>query len=221
MANVNAPYGFLPIQSSVGASSNFEMVQARIAVADTTKIYRGDPVKLLATGYIAQWTATTAVSQLLGIFWGCSYLSTATGKMVQNNFWPGSDVATTAQETVQANIVPCTGSATPLFRVQTDAQGAAFADFGLNFDVGIGTGNTLNGQSGAYLDVAGASGTTATLPFRLVGFYGGYPGAGFGGVQPSGTNPYGSGGTGQTATAQGYNWVIVRANTLGAGTTGI
>ncbi len=218
MANVNNPYGLLPIQSSVGASSTFENIQARIAVGDTQKIFRGDPVKFLSSGYIAAWTATTANSQLAGIFWGVTYLSTASGKMVQNNFWPGADVASTAQETVAAQIIPCVGSASPLFRVQTDGTGAAFADFGLNFDVGMGTGNTLNGQSACYLDIAGTSGTTATLPFRLVGFYGGYMGAGMGGVQPSATNPYGSGGTSQVATAVAYNWVIVRANVAGIGT---
>lgn len=215
MANQSAPYGFLPIQSAVGAASNFEMVQAQIAYNDTTPIMRGDPVKLLNTGYIARWTSGTAVSQLFGIFWGVHYLSSSQGKLVPNNFWPGSDVASTAQNTIVADIVPCTGSASPLFRCQTDATGAAFADIGTNFDVGVATGSTLSGQSACYLDISN-SGTTATLPFRLVQLYGGLPGAGgFMGAQPSTTNPYGGSATG------GYNWVIVRANVTGAGATGI
>lgn len=216
MANVSAPNGLMPIQSAIGAASNFENIQAQIAYNDTTKIFRGDPVKLLSTGYIAQWSAGTAVSQLAGVFWGCTYLSTATGKMNPSSFWPGADVASTAQSTIVANIIPCTGSASPLFKIQTDATGAAFADFGLNFDVGLGTGNTLSGQSAAYLDVAGASGTTATLPFRLIQFYGGTAGqGGYGGVQPSSTNAYGGSYTGA------YNYVIVRANVSGAGATGV
>lgn len=115
MANVNAPFGLRPIQSAVGAASNFEMIQANIAYNDTTPIYRGDPVKLLNTGYISQWTASTAVSQLWGIFWGVTYLSSSQGKVVQNMYWPGSDVASTAQSTIVANIIPCTGSASPVF----------------------------------------------------------------------------------------------------------
>lgn len=215
MANVNAPYGFMPIQSAVGAASNFEMVQAQIAYNDTTPIYRGDPVKLLNTGYISQWTAATAVSQLYGIFWGVSYLSSSQGKVVPNNFWPGADVASTAQTSIVANIIPCTGSASPLFRVQSDSTGTAFADIGHNVDVALGTGSALNGQSGAYINM-GTSGVTATLPFRIVQLYGGLPGAGgFQGVQPSATNPYGGSATGA------YNWVIVRANVTGAGATGI
>ncbi len=74
----------------------------------------------------------------------------------------------------------------------------------------LGTGSTLTGQSAAYLDVSTMT-TTATLPFRIVQLYGGLPGAGgFMGVQPSTTNPYGGSATGA------YNWVVVRANTLGA-----
>ena len=66
MANVNAPFGLKPLTSATGAASNYEMRKANIAYNNTTKIYRGDPVKLLSTGYIAQWTAATAVSQLAG-----------------------------------------------------------------------------------------------------------------------------------------------------------
>jgi hypothetical protein len=62
----------------------------------------------------------------------------------------------------------------------------------------MGTGNTLNGRSGAYLDMYTAS-TTSTLPFRLIGLYQGV-------------------GNGSDATTAN-NWVIVSANTLQ--TTGI
>lgn len=213
MANVNAPFGFKPIQSAVGAASNYEMVQAQIAYNDTTKIFRGDPVKMDPTGYVTQWTAGTAVSQLGGIFWGCTYLSTSQGKKVFNNFWPGADVASGAQSSIVCQLVPCTGSASPLFLVQSDSTGTAFADIGTNLEASLGTGNTLTGQSGAY--VVATPATTATLPFRVVQLYGGVPGAGgFGGIQPSATNPYGGSATGA------YNWIIVRANVVGAGATG-
>jgi len=194
MANVNAPYGFLPLQSAVGAASNYEMIQGNIAYNDTTPIYRGDPVKMLSTGYVSQWSNGTAVSQLWGIFWGVTYLSTSQGKQVQNNFWPGNDVASTAQSSIVASIIPCTGSASPVFRVQSDSTGVAFADIGQNCDVTLGTGSAFNGQSGAYISNLGS---TATLPFRIVGLYGGPQGSGgFGGIQPSSTNPYGGSATG-------------------------
>ena len=216
MANVNAPFGFKPIQSAVGAASNFEMVQGQILYSDTTKIFRGDPVKYTDTtgAYITQWTASTPVSQLVGIFWGCTYLSTAQGKVVQSQIWPGADVASTAQDTIVANIVPCTGSASPLLLVQSDSTGVAFADIGSNMDSAAAVGSTFTGQSAMFLAVTPA--TTATLPWRVVCLYGGKPGAGgFMGIQPSTTNPYGGSATGA------YNWVIVRANVVGAGATGL
>lgn len=216
MANVNAPFGLLPQGlTGTGTAPNFEMANVNIAYNDTTKIYRGDPVKKLATGYVAQWTATTAVSQLAGIFWGCQYLSTSQGKTVFSQFWPGADVASTAQSSIVGYIVPCNLAVSTTFLVQTDATGAAFADIGANFDVALGTGSTLSGKSGCYLDISTLN-TTATLPFRLVKLYGGVPGSGGAmGIQPGDTGPYSGSSTGA------YNWVLVQANVSGAGSTGI
>lgn len=211
MANVNAPFGLKPLTSATGAPSNYEMRQATIAYNDATVIYRGDPVKMLSTGYISQWSNGTAVSQLWGVFWGCEYLSTAQGKKVFSQIWPGADVASTAQSSITAFIIPCNQAIAGTFLVQSDGTGVAFADIGQNADITLGTGNSLTGQSGAYLSNLG---TGATLPFRIMGLYGGPAGSGgFGGIQPSSTNPYGGSATGA------YNWVVVSANNTGS--TGI
>lgn len=215
MANVNAPFGLRQQQSATGAGSNFEMIYRQVAYNDTTKIFTGDPVKQVDTGYVAQWTAATEVSQMIGIFAGCEYLSSATGKMQSSPFWPGADVASTAQNTIIAKIIPCNLAIPSRFIVQSDATGCAFADIGLNVDLALGTGNTTTGISGAYINM-GTKAATATLPFRIVGLYGGLPGAGgAGGVQPGSTGPYSGSPTGA------YNWVIVMANVSGAGSTGI
>lgn len=221
MANVFAPYGLWPVTSSTGSASNYEQSSGVIAYNDTTKIFRGDPVKKLSTGFVSQWTPGTAVSQLAGIFWGCTYLSTAQGKQVESQFWPGADVASTAQNSVIAWLIPCTGANAGTFRVQaansstTDVTGVAFADIGQTIDVALGSGNTLNGASTAYIDLNTIN-TTATLPFRIEALYGGGIGAGgFGGVQPGTSGPYSGSATGA------FNWVIVRANVTGAGATGI
>lgn len=213
MANNNAPFGFQVQQSAVGAPSNFEMAPAVIAYNDSTKIFTGDPVKLLSTGFIAQWTAGTAVSELAGIFDGCEYLSSSQGKMVSSPYWPGADVASTAQNTIVAKIIPCTGASAPWFKVQSDVTGVAFADLGQNCDVNLGTGNTITGQSGAYIV---SLGTTNTLPFRIRRLYGGAIGAGgAGGVTPGTTGPYSGSATGA------YNLVLVQANVTGFGADGI
>ena len=215
MANNNSPFGLKPYKGASGVPFNFELIPATIAYNDTQAIYRGDPVQKLTTGFISQWDAGVAVSQLAGIFWGVEYLSTAQAKMVSAAYWPGSDVASTAQDSIVAKIIPCTGAPGALFIAQSDATGVAFANIGENIDVALGTGSTTTGWSGAYLNV-GTLAVTATLPFRIERLYGGSIGAGGeGGIQPGSTGPYSGSATGA------YNWVIVRANVSGAGATGL
>jgi len=201
MSNPNSPFGFLPVGVSPGsATPSFGLVTKRILYSNATAIYRGDPVKLLSTGYIAQWTQGTAASQLCGIFWGCSYLSTAQGKTVNNSYWPGSDVSSTAAYAT-AYILPCIGSGQPpLFKVQSDSTQIAFADIGQNVDVTVGTGTVAGvyGKSGASLAYATLN-TTVTLPFRVVDLY-------------SSSMPSGTPGTDDTSS---YNIAIVQANING------
>lgn len=198
MANTNAPFG-LAQSSQLSSAPNYahRTIKNGIASANTTKIYTGDPVKLLSTGYLAQWTAGTAVSQLAGIFVGCEYLSTALGKRTFSPYWPGADTSADAD----AFIIPLTGGTPQVLLVQTDSTGVALADRGSNFDVALGTGSTLTGRSGCYLDVS-TSNTTATLPFRLL-------------------NLYSDVGVGSGSESGAYNWAVVIANVAGAGATGI
>lgn len=203
MSNTFAPFGFSQVGGNPGAAPNFEQVTYPILYSDTNKIFTGDPVKITAGGYIAAWTASTAVSQLFGIFVGCEYLSTSQGRVVWSPYWPGADVASTAQSSIVAYVVPCSPGAAPRFLVQTGnsnttATAVTQADVGANFDVAMGTGNTANGRSGAYLDQYTIN-TTNTLPFRLIGLYQGV-------------------GNGSDATSAN-NWVIVEANT--SQTTGL
>lgn len=202
MANTNAPNGFVEWTGSYGGSApNFGLIVREIAYGDTTKIYRGDPVKMLNTGYVAQWTNGTAVSQLAGIFFGCKYKSTSFGWTRWSNYWPGADVAST--DKVYAFLIPCVFSGVaPTFVVQSDGTALGFADIGQCADVTVGTGSTATGQSGASL-AQGGIGTTATLPFRIVGLLSDYA--------PPGTNG--------TDNSSSYNRVIVAANV--SGTTGI
>lgn len=201
MANVNAPNGFDQTGNFAGdGGTNFSLIKAIVDKGDSTAIGRGDPVKRLSTGYVARWTASTAVSQMAGIFWGCKYRSVALGRVVWNNYWPGSDAA----EDVEVQLIPCNLATPPQFIVQSSGTAIGFADIGSNADVSMGTVNTTTGRSGASLDQATIN-TTATLPFRIVGL--------LSDVAAPGVN-----GTDNTAS---YNRVIVAANVSGAGSTGI
>jgi hypothetical protein len=193
MANTFAPFGLKQTGGAPGAAPNAEQVEYQIVSTDANKIYFGDPVKLLATGYVAAWTAGTAVSQLAGIFVGCKYLSTSQGRVVWSPYWPGADASS---GTVYAYIVPVSPGSPQRFLVQTSnsattAVAVGQASLFLNADVAMGTGSTANGISGAYLDI-NTFNTTPTLPFRIMALY---PGVGPG-----------------SDAASAYNWVIVQAN---------
>jgi hypothetical protein len=203
MSNTFAPFGYSQVGGNAGAAPNFEQAAYPILYSDTDKIYTGDPVKIGSNGYIAAWTAGTGVSQLFGIFAGCQYLSTSQSRVVWSPYWPGADVASGAQSSLVGYVVPVSPGSAPRFLVQTGnssttAVAVTQAYVGQNSDVAMGTGNTLNGRSGAYLDI-NTFGATATLPFRIIGLYQGV-------------------GNGSDATSAN-NWVIVSANTLQ--TTGI
>lgn len=199
MANTNAPFGFKMLGNSGGASPNFEHRVFKVASNNTTAIYYQDPVKLLNTGYIAQWTAGTAVSQLAGIFVGCKYYNTAVGRVVNSPYWPGAN----ASGDVEAYVMPCLFSAgAPQFVVQGSGTAFTLADVGQNIDVAIGTGSALGGCfSGATVDYATLA-TTATLPFRIMRLWSDIAASGSPGTE-----------------ASSYNWVVVAANNTGS--TGI
>lgn len=196
MANTFAPLGLVPYGGADGAAPTYGLnsIPRLIAYNDTTKIYHGDPVKALNTGYVAQWTAATGVSQLAGVFSGCKYYSVSTKQPYFNNYWVGADVATNAR--VEAQLIPVNTATPPIFLVQTGnsvttAVNVDISYVGQNADVALGTGDTNTGMSGAYLDI-NTFNTTATLPFRIIGIYDG----------PNYSND----------PTSANNWVIVQAN---------
>jgi hypothetical protein len=207
--NNNAPFGFVPYRGN-GAAPTYELATRMIASANTTKIFQGDPVIPLTTGYITQMSAGGTV-RCEGIFSGCKYLSTSAKRTVWSNFWPGAD----ANGDVEAYLY---SNPQMQFEVQSsDASGTAavvFANIGeyINIGYGIGlagtpNGNTANGLSTASVDQDTLA-TTVTHPFIVVGLVEAPPGA-------EGTD-----------IASEYNRVIVAFNnassrTNGAGPTGI
>ena len=193
MSNTFAPFGLSQTGGNPGAAPNFEQAAYSILYSDTNKIYTGDPVKLGSNGYVAAWTAGTAVSQLFGIFAGCEYLSSSQGKVVWSNYWPGSD----ATGDVEAYVID-----DPNTRFVVQTSGSSFQITGTNTtftsspvgqlaQLNVGSGSTTTQQSGMYLDTVG---TTATYPFQIVDMV---------------LDPPGSNGSDPTSN---YNYVIVGFN---------
>jgi hypothetical protein len=210
--NTNAPFGFIPYRGN-GAAPTYELATRYIKSDNTTKIFQGDPVIPLTTGYITQMSAGGTV-RCEGVFSGCKYVSVSLKRTVWSNFWPGAD----ANGDVEAYLY---SNPQMQFEVQSsDSVGTAamaFANIGeyVNIGYGIGlsgtpNGNTANGLSTASVNVNTLA-TTVTHPFIVVGLI---------------ESPPGADGTDSTSATPEYNRVIVAFNnassrTNGAGPTGI
>jgi hypothetical protein len=169
MANTNAPFGFSQY-SGTGSAPTYEQVPVQI-VYNASAIYYGDPVEPDNNGRVVRGDGTTTAEGIAGIFVGCKYLSVSQKRTVWSNYWPGSDVAATS--VVEGYIV---NDPNAKFIVQTGDPGATQSTVNLNIGYAIGTGNTANGLSGAYVDVTTAA-ATATLPFRVLSLVVDPPGA--------------------------------------------
>lgn len=164
MSNTLAPFGFKHVGYLDGQAPNFAPQPRQVLATNTTKIFRGDPVVSLSSGYIAQ--AAPGTTQIAGVFDSCTYYSLAQGRQVWSNFWPGGDVASNGL--VVAHIISSPGA---LFLAQSNGLPITIADVGSNVNFAIGTGSTIGGGfSGATIDQSTLLGTN-TLPFRIYGLY--------------------------------------------------
>lgn len=201
MANVFSPFGFQQYFGT-GSAPTYEQTTALIASGNSGKIFQGDPVVFVtgsATGYIKQATASTVA--VLGIFWGCKYLSVAQKRTVWSNYWPGSDANGDVEAYVitdpNAQFKVQTGNANTTATAVTAAKVGQLINLATAVDsaqqTGGSAGNTSNGLSTMYAD-QNTIGTTATLPFQIRGVI---------------TNPPGANGTDLTTP---YNWIVVGFN---------
>jgi hypothetical protein len=188
MANTNAPFGFQQYSGN-GSAPTYEQVAVVIAY-NASAIYFGDPVEPDGSGTVVRGDGTTGAAGIAGIFVGCKYLSVSQKRTVWSNFWGGSDVA--SNQTVEVYYV---NDPNARFAVWSDSTGIAQADVGATCGFNIGSGNSSNGISGAYVDISVTPTTTDTLPFRLVGLV---------------VDPPGAPGTASGA----YNYVIVAFNNV-------
>ena len=194
MSNSNSPFGFAWIGTSRGgAPVTGGQRKVKLAAANNTPICYGDVVQQLSTGYAAISAAGVVGSLTLGVFVGCTYLSTALGEVVNRSYWPNGDHA----QDGTGWVIPISGVPAQLFKVQALSTNFTFADVGANCDISVGS-QSINGGyglSGMTLD-RGTIATTATLPFRIVDMY-------------SAIAPSGAPGTDDTSN---YNIVVVQSN---------
>jgi hypothetical protein len=174
MANRDSTgYGLKPYNKTGGNSNSTGMgnyTAYEIANGNSTAIYKGSVVIPLSTGYISLVGAADGGTVApLGVFMGCEYVSSTTGKPVWSNYWPGSGAdsnhpikAFVADDPNQVFVVASDASLTS----KANTRASVF----LNADMSSGTsGSTANGQSTAKLGVSTLA-TTAGLMLRLTGW---------------------------------------------------
>jgi len=173
MANINGSFGLRPI-SKLGGATNSTGVTGytpyEIASDNSDKIYHGQVVIPLATGYIDH-TANAAGGTVshLGVFQGCEYVSSVTGKTTFSNYWPGSGAD--SNHPVKAFIVD---DPNQLYVIATDAswtsKATARASVFLNASLSTGiTGTDATGLSLGRLAISTLA-TTNTLTLRVMGW---------------------------------------------------
>src|SRR5210317_227074 len=172
MANANGSFGLRPI-SKLGSNTNSTGASGytlyEIASDNSNAIYQGSPVIPLSTGYIdIVGAAAGGTVGLLGVFWGCEYVSSTTGEKIFSNSWPGSGAdsnhpikAFVYDNPNQTFVIASSASLTS----EATARGHVFAN--ANFAAAT-SGVSSTGISSATLGVSTIA-TTAALQLRIVG----------------------------------------------------
>jgi len=169
MANSNGAFGLRPIGVVGQAANTNGATEYRIASGNTNAIYQGSPVIPLSTGFIDIVGAAAGGSVgLVGVFWGCEYVSSTTGEKIFSNYWPGSGAdsnhpvkAFVYDNPMQTFVIASDASLTN----ESTARGHVFAN--ANFAAGA-DGSTTTGISSAKLGVSTIA-TTNTLHLRIMG----------------------------------------------------
>ena len=173
MANSNGSFGLRPI-SKLGGGTNSTGLTGytpyEIANGNTDKIYHGQLVIPLASGFIDH-TANAAGGTVshLGVFQGCEYVSSVTGKPTFSNYWPGSGADSNHPVKAFINDDP-----NQLYLIASDAsltsKANARASVFLNANLSTGiTGTDATGVSLGRLAVSTLA-TTNSLALRVMGW---------------------------------------------------
>ena len=171
MANTSGAFGLRPINLAGGAP-NSQGTNAYYIASDASAIYQGSPVIATNGGTIAiTGSASGDTYKHLGVFNGCEYVSSVTGKKTWSNYWPGSGANTDFDIVGYVYDNP-----TQRFVIATDAsftnRATAKAAIFENSQFNTGTsGSTTTGVSSASLDVATLDASDASLPLKILGIY--------------------------------------------------
>ncbi len=174
MANVNVGFGLKPIDMLGGAPATQGTNSYHIA-SDASAIFQGSLVFATNGGTIAvSGTASADTLKGVGVFAGCEYVSSSTGKKVFSNFWPGSgadtnfDIIGFVHDNPFQRFIICSDASL------TNKAGAIEtifenAEFSAESGKGAADGSTTTGISAAQLDVSTVDASDLSHPLKIVG----------------------------------------------------
>ena len=172
MANTDSSYGLRPISRQGSTVSSGGMTEYRIASDNTNPIFHGMAVIPLAGGVIDDLQAAAGGNvSIAGVFGGCEYVSSTTGKPVWSNYWPGSGAD--SDYPVKAFLYDdpnqlfqiATSNVVAAANTETEIRAAVFANIALATG---NSGSTTTGISSATADLNTIA-TTNTLALRIMG----------------------------------------------------
>lgn len=165
MANVNATFGLQLVEDN----SLTPLELCFVPSTDATAMFVGDAVKTAGSaGKIVGGPTKKTVAQcaagnaIYGVVQGFQQHNVSTGMDLGRKHRPAS----TAMYVI---IKPA--NAQDVYRTQSDDVGGVLADtdIGLNADLVVGSGNTINGMSGMQVDTS-TKATTAGLQVKILGY---------------------------------------------------
>jgi hypothetical protein len=159
MANMSGNFGLRPIQQVGSAYNSSGTNEYVIANNETSALFQGDPVILVANGAID--IGSTAGAELLGVFNGCFYTDPTTQKPTFSNSYPGGIAA----DDIVAFVFD---DPNKQFEVKIDDSNGGQAQVGTNANIATyTTGSTINGISNVALD-GGSFTQNAAANLRVV-----------------------------------------------------
>ena len=174
MANTNVAFGMKPINTA-GSTPATSGTNAYFIDSSASAIFQGSPVIATNGGEIARASSASADTlKLLGVFAGCEYVSSATGKKVFSNYWPGSgadtnfDIIGHVYDNPMQRFVICTDG-TITDRATAIATIFENAEFSAESGQGAQDGSTTTGISAAQLDISTVDASDLSHPLKIVG----------------------------------------------------
>jgi len=168
MANINVAFGLKPINTA-GSTPATQGTNTYFIGSSASAIFQGSMVKADNGGSIVICSATGDTEAPVGVFAGCEYVSSSTGKKVFSNFWPGSgadtnfDIIGFVYDNPMQRFIICSDAT---LTNEATARAAIFENSQFNSGA---SGSTTTGISSAQLDVATLDSSNASLPLKIVG----------------------------------------------------